>query len=217
MCMWVCVCVTKRGKTNKQCSVFCIERQYPSMPLSPSVFVFIPPSISKTWLKCSSYQRLCWATGKKRQWDGKKKIKRKSQKRLLRRDAFHPSQAARRKEHRHSNFFLFPSLPLSLSFSLFLPFSSAAKKPPWYLRTTPPHHKLNSLPRTTFQSTFFQSIDIIPNAPFSPITLCNLSDRRSAVTGTERGVPGLSKVQPSTICYDETSQKICTVFKPYSH
>lgn len=121
-----------------------------------------------------------------------RKMKRKSQKHLLRRDAFHPSQAARRKEHRHSNFFLFPSLSLILL---------SSRKTPWYLRTTPMHHRLNSLPRTTFQSHFFQSIDIIPSAPFSPITLCHVVIWAiSAVPWLgQRGVPGLGKVLQSHV------------------
>lgn len=129
-----------------------------------------------------------------------RKMKRKSQKHLLQRDAFHPSQAARRKD-RHSNFILFPSLLLCL----FHPFSSAAE-PPRYL-----HLKLNSLPRTTFQSHFFplfQSIDIIPSALFSPITLCH------AVIWVIGTVPwlglreecgGLGRCYRSSMCYLETS------------
>ncbi len=142
------MCVTK--KKNKQTMQCILHRE--TIPLHASftlLFVFIPPSISKTWLKCSSYQRLCWTTEKKDSEMGRK-MKRKSQKHLLQRDAFHPSQAARRKEHRYSNFFLFPSLPLSLS-----PILLSSQNLPWYPRTTPLHHKLNSLPRTTFQSHFF--------------------------------------------------------------
>ena len=108
-----CMCVTKRK--NKQ-TMQCILHGE-TIPLHASftlLFVFIPPSISKTWLKCSSFQRLCWTRGKKR-WDwGEKKMKRKSQKHLLKRDALYPSQAARRKENRNSNFFVFPCLPLPL-------------------------------------------------------------------------------------------------------
>lgn len=62
---------------------------------------------------------------KKKDSEMGRKMKRKSQKHLLQRDAFHPSQAARRKD-RHSNFILFPSLLLCL----FHPFSSAAEPPP---------------------------------------------------------------------------------------
>lgn len=144
-----CMDVTKRK--NKQTMQCILHRE--TIPLHASftlLFVFIPPSISKTWLKCSCYQRLCW-TMKKKDSEMGRKMKRKSQKHLLRRDAFHPSQAVRRKAHRHSNFSLFPiSLCLSLS-----PILLSSWKTPWYLRTTPPHHELNSLPRTTLQSHFY--------------------------------------------------------------
>lgn len=74
-----CMCVTKRE--NKQTMQCVLHRQ--TILLSASftlLFVFTPASISKTWLKCSSYQRLCWTTGekKKRQWDGKKNEAEKS-------------------------------------------------------------------------------------------------------------------------------------------
>lgn len=38
-----------------------------------------------------------------------------------------------------------------------------------------------------------------------------LNDRRSAVTGIERGASGLEKVLQSSMCYLEISQKTCTV------
>lgn len=130
-----------------------------------------------------------------------RKMKRKSQKHLLQRDAFHPSQAARRKD-RHSNFILFPSLLLCL----FHPFSSAAE-PPRYL-----HLKLNSLPRTTFQSHFFplfQSIDIIPSALFSPITLCHAVIWVIGMVpwlGLREECGGLGRCYRSSMCYLETSR-----------
>lgn len=75
-----CMCVTKRE--NKQTMQCVLHRQ--TILLSASftlLFVFIPASISKTWLKCSSYQRLCWTTGEKKKktvrweekWSGKVK------------------------------------------------------------------------------------------------------------------------------------------------
>lgn len=197
-----CMCVTKRE--NKQTMQCVLHRQ--TILLSASftlLFVFIPASISKTWLKCSSYQRLCWTTGEKKKKDSEmgRKMKRKSQKHLLQRDAFHPSQAARRKD-RHSNFILFPSLLLCL----FHPFSSAAE-PPRYL-----HLKLNSLPRTTFQSHFFslfQSIDIIPSALFSPITLCHAVIWGIGTVpwlGLREECGGLGRCYRSSMCYLETSR-----------
>lgn len=75
-----CMCVTKRE--NKQTMQCVLHRQ--TILLSASftlLFVFIPASISKTWLKCSSYQRLCWTTGGEKKktvrweekWSGKVK------------------------------------------------------------------------------------------------------------------------------------------------
>lgn len=106
---------------------------------------------------------------KKKTGEMGRKMKRKSQKHLLQRDAFHPSQAARRKEHRHIQTFF--SSPSSLCLSH--PFSSAAETPPdtW----GQPCCITSSIASLEQQSHFFfsfQSIDIIPSAPFSPITLC---------------------------------------------
>ncbi len=144
------VCVWQRGKTNKQCCVFCIERQYPSMPLSPSFFVFIPPSISKTWLKCSSYRRLCWTTWKQTvRWEEKWSGKVKSIFYGVTLFILH-----RRREEKNTDVQTFlSSLPLSLS-----PILLSSQKAPWYLRTTSWHHKLNSLPRTIFHSQFFRTL-----------------------------------------------------------
>lgn len=144
-----CTCVTKRK--NKQTMQCILHRE--TIPLHASftlLFVFIPSSISQTWLKCSSYQCLCWTT-KERQWDGKKNEAEKSKVSFT---AWRFSSFTGREKKRTQRLKLF-SVPLSLPLSLSLPFSSAVQKTPWYLRTTPLHYKLNSLPRTTFQSHFF--------------------------------------------------------------
>lgn len=145
-----CMCVTKRkNKLTMQCI---LHRD--TIPLRGSftlLFVFIPPSISKTWLKCSSYQRLYWTTGKKRQWDGKKNEAEKSKASFT---AWRFSSFTGGEKKRTQTFKLF-SLPLSPSVSLSLPFSSAAESPPdtW----GQPHCITSSIasPEQTFQSHFF--------------------------------------------------------------
>lgn len=169
----MCMCVTKRK--NKQTMQCILHRE--TIPFHASftlLLVFIPPSISQTWLKCSSYQRLCWTTGreKKKQWDGEKNEAEKSKASFT---AWRFSSFTGGKKKRTQTFKLF-FLPLSPA--LFLsPYSPQLLKPPRYLSTTPLQRKLNSLRRTNISVTLFfpHSIDIIPSALFSPITLCHVT------------------------------------------
>lgn len=131
------------------------------------LLVFIPPSISKTWLKCSSYQHLCWTT-KKRQWDGKKNEAEKSKASFT---AWRFSSFTGGEKKRTQTFKLF-SLPLSPSVSL--SHSPQQLKTPLIPEDNPTCIKSSiASPEQHFSHTYFlsQSIDIIPRALFSPITL----------------------------------------------
>lgn len=80
-----------------------------------------------------------------------RKMKRKSQKHLLQRDAFHPSQAAWRKEQTFKLFSLL--FCLSLSFSSL--FSSATETPPTPENNPAASQAQQPPHRTTFQKHFF--------------------------------------------------------------
>lgn len=172
----------KDGKTNKQCSVFCIERQCHT---SFTLFFFrshsLPyqPSMIKMQFLAASLPN-----SRKKKKDGEmgRKMKRMSQKHLLQRDAFHPSRTARSKERRRSTL-CFSSLFLTLLFS-------STTKTSRHLKTTPLHRELNS-PLRTFQSRlFFISFFGYYNSQRSlqsnyTVPSLYLSDRRGAVTERE--------------------------------
>lgn len=142
-----CMYVTKRK--NKQTMQCILHRE--TIPLHASftlLFVFIPSSISKTWLKCSSYQRLCW-TMKKTQWDGKKNEAEKS-KASFTAWRFSSFTGGEKKSTQTFKLFPLPHFPLSLS----LPFSSAVEKPP---DTWGQSHRITSsiaFPEQHFSHTF---------------------------------------------------------------
>lgn len=142
------MCVTKRK--NKQTMQCILHRETILLHGSFTLLlVFIPPSISKTWLKCSSYQHLCWTTKKKTvRWEEKWSGKVKSIFYSVTLFILH-----RRREEKNTDIQTFFSSPLSLCLSL--PFSSAVENPPDTRGQPHLHQKLNSLPRTTFQSHLF--------------------------------------------------------------
>lgn len=157
VCMW--------QRKNKQTNNAVYSAQSDKTPPC-LLFVFSPPSISKTWLKCSSYQRLCWTMKKQRHWDGKEKWSWKVKSIFYGMRLFIHRQWEG-KAHRHSNFSLFP---ISLCLSL-----SAAVKP-----LTPEDNPAVTQSQWPSQNDtsiehLFQRTDIIPSAPFSPITLCHVA------------------------------------------
>lgn len=164
------VCMWQRGKTNN--AAFFLHRQ--TIPLCASFtlpFVSIPPSISKTWLKCSSSKHLCWTQKKKKNWqrDGRRKWGGKSQTQLLQRWGFYFSSFTDMwKTHRHST-----------------ACTAASHSPPRYPRTSPQQCRTQWPSLNNTSLTFlFQSVVKIPTAPFSPITLFVVY--RGAACGTEK-------------------------------
>lgn len=115
------VCDKERKQTNNA-----VYFAYTDNTLHASftlLFVFIPSSISKTWLKCSSYRRLCWTMKTKKQavrWEEKWRRKVKSIFYGVTLFILH-----RRWEEKHTDIQTFPSSP-----SPSLPFSSAVPPSP---------------------------------------------------------------------------------------
>lgn len=164
-------------RQNKQCSAFCRQTIPPCASFTRPL-VSIPPSISKTWLKCSLSEHLCWRLKKKKpdsETGGEnepEKVKRKfySARVFF---FFFPSFTDMWKTHRHSNC------------SLYLRYHCITPSPPQYPRTTPQQCRTQSPSLNNTSLTFlFQSFVKIPTAPFSPITFFVV--HRGAAWGTQR-------------------------------
>lgn len=139
-----------------------------TIPLHASftlLFVFIPASISQTWLKCSSYQRLCWTAEKNVRWEEKWSGKVKSIFYSVTLFILHRRQGKKRTQ----TLKLFFPPPCSLCLLSIL--LSNWKPPDTWGQTRRITSSIAS-PEQHLRLFLSQSIDTIPGALFSPITLC---------------------------------------------
>lgn len=141
-------------------------------------FVSIPPSISKTWLKCSSSKHLCWTLKKTDSEMGgeneAEKVKRNFYSVRGAFHLFHHSQPC--EKHRHSNYSLY---------RLYQCLTSPPTPGPLIPEDNPTAMQYSiAFPEQHFTHIFFQSVVKIPTAPFSPITLFVVY--RGAAWETER-------------------------------